>query len=221
MKVLIIADSRGRNLQTLLEAHRPLFELNVLVYPGAGIEMAVLRAIPTLKLFAPDLVLVHVGICDLTWKNKLTREIGLRHATLHENVQHVMESLNSSHDLLSTVGTFKISYATLTGLDITDCNYRPRSRMNDSEYELYNVTKTVHRDQDVLNNSVIQINKLIVRFNKSHGSGTTWLAGLVHAYSNKAHHHHYRRLSDGCHPTDKTAQAWASQIIKSVARLKA
>ena len=221
MKVLMISDSRGRRLQTLIEAYQPTFEIRVLVYPGAGIELAVLRAIPTLKLFAPDLVLVFAGVCDLTWKNRQTKVVGLKHSEPLGNVQQVMGALRASHELLTTLGMFKISYVTLTGLDLTDCNYRSRPRMSEREYESYNATKKVHRDQAVLNSSVIQINKLIVRFNKSIGSKTTWLAGLVHTYTNKSYHHHYRRLADGCHPTDKTAQAWANQIVKSVTRLMA
>ena len=219
MKVIIISDSRGRRLQALIEAQSPPFDIRVLVHPGAGVEMAVLRSVPTLKLYEPDLVLVFAGVCDLTWKNKRTKEIGLRHTEPLENIQQVMGALKSSHDLLTTLGTFKVSYTTLTGLDLTDCNYKPRSRMNDCEYESYNATKTVHSDQAALNNSIIQINKLIIKYNKSIGSKTAWMAGLIHTYSNKSYHHHYRRLGDGCHPTSKTAQAWANQIIKSVSRL--
>ena len=219
MKLLVISDSRGRRLETLIKARCPPFETHVLVHPGAGIELAVLRSIPTLKCYEPDLVLVFAGVCDLTWKNKVTKEIGLRHTDPHENTQQVMGALKSSHELLVTLGSFKVSYATLTGLDMADCNHRPRSHMNDYEYASYNATKTIHRDQATLDTYITQINKLIVKYNRSIGSKTTWMAGLVHVYANKSYHHHYRRLGDGCHPTAKTAQAWADQVIKSTTRL--
>lgn len=219
MKVLIISDSRGRRLQALLEGLNPNFAVRVLVHPGAGLELVVLKSISTLRDLKPDLVLVFAGVCDLTWKNKQNKKVGLRHSNIQDNVDQVMGAVKSSHDLLKTVGTFKISYTTITGVDLTDYNQKSRIGMSDSEYDLYRASITQHRDQGILNDSIIAINKRIVKFNKNCGTRTTWTAGVVHAYANKSYHHHYRRLRDGCHPNDGTAHAWARQIVKSVERL--
>ena len=219
MKVLIISDSRGRRLQALIEGLNPAFTVRVLVHPGAGLELAVLRSVSTLGVFEPDVVLIFAGVCDLTWKNKQTKKIGLQHSTIQGNVDQLMGAVKSSYDLLQSMGKYRISYATVTGVDLMNYNLNPRARVNDRDDGLYCDSVAQHQDQDVLNDSILEINREIVRFNRTIGSRTTWMAGLVHTYVRGRYRHRYGRLVDGCHPTDMTAQAWAGQIVKSVARL--
>lgn len=220
MTALVLADSRGRGLQELLAKLKPTFAIHVLTYPGAGSELAALKAVPHIKKLSPSLVIVLSGICDLTWRNKSTKIVGLRHSTLADNVDHVMEAIRASYDVLKSQGVPLISFATITGADLADCNNPDRRQMNAVQYlEHCSCSKTIHPDQVTLNNSILTINKKIVIFNRKNSARTTWLAGLVHSYYKGKYHHCYIRLADGCHPDAKTKEAWAAQLIKSALRI--
>lgn len=220
MTTLIIADSRGRGIQDIMDTLSPNPQAKVLVHPGSGCELAVLKSIITIRDMAPELIVVFCGICDLTWRNKSTKKVNLRYRDATDNVTHVMEAVRSSYDLLRAEGSFRIAYATVTGLDITDYNNARRRHMTDDQYREYcETTKVAHPDQLVLNQAILTINKNIVVFNKRNRTKTVWTAGLVHSYIKKTYHNYYRRLFDGCHPDEKTKNAWAAQLNKSITRI--
>lgn len=220
MAVLVIADSRGRALQDIINKIDPSNTITVLVHPGAGSELAVLKSISQIKTIDPSLVIMLTGICDLTWKNRTTKQIGLRHMKSNDNVAHVMQAIRASHELLVAQGVPLVSFATITGADLSDCNHLPRRNMSMDQYLSYcSITKRPHPDQTVLNESILNINKWVVRFNAKNSTKTVWIAGLVHSYYKNRYHHCYKRLLDGCHPDHKTKQAWASQLIKSISRI--
>ena len=220
MTVLIIADSRGRGLQLTVDKLMPEWHIRVLTHPGAGYEMPVLKSIAMIKTVKPMLVIVLAGICDLTWKHRETKVIGLRYDNVSDNLAHLTDSIKSAYDLLTTAGEFKISFATLTGLDLADVNNPKRRQMSPIEYQQYSAgPKITHPNQKALDSTILAVNKCIVTYNKRNGAKTVWLAGLVHAYIRGTHHHYYRRLSDGCHLDEKTKLAWATQIVKSIGRI--
>lgn len=222
MSTLIISDSRGRGLQDIMYRHATGVQTKVLIHPGAGYELAILKSIAIIRESSPGLIIVFCGICDLTWKSKVTKRVSLRYNNEADNILHVTEAIRSSFDLLRAEGSFKISYATITGVDLTDCNNPLRRLMTDIQYRTYcDNDKITHPDQRALNQSIISINKKIVIFNKRNRVKTVWTAGLVHSYIKKTYHNYYRRLFDGCHPDEKTKQAWAEQMIKSITRILA
>lgn len=221
MSTIIIADSRGRGLQTIINNLTNSSDIKILFYPGAGYELATLKAMVQIREMKPILVVMFLGICDITWRNPATKIVGLRHRTVRENVDHVLNAIRSAHDLLRTVGVFNISFATVTGVDMSDCNCPRRKFMDKVQYKSYcGETKVAHPSQTVLNDTIIALNKKIVLYNKANSTQTTWMAGLVHSYFKNKYHHYYNRLRDGCHPDDKTKVAWAAQIVKSTNRLK-
>lgn len=220
MGTVIIADSRGAGLKKYLDSRDAHGEVTVLAHPGSGYEMAVIKSLTSIREIKPDLVIVVVGICDLTTRNKVTKYTGLRYSTVAANVDHVISSAKSSFELLRNMGTFKISYATMTGLDIEDYNYPQRRQMNDDEYRYYcSKLKPSNPDQLLLNASVLEVNRQLMAINKCSGTQTTWVGGIVHAYFKHTNHHHYIRLIDGCHLNENTKRAWALQLGKSIKRI--
>ena len=220
MAALIIADSRGRDLQQLLAASNSTHEIEVLVHPGAGSELAVLRSLTHLRTTLPCQILMLTGICDLTTRNRTTRQVSLRSNEVALNVNRVMGAIQTAYELLTALGLTKISFATITGVDLSDCNHPPRRHMDPIEYLAYcDTTKLIHPEQLTLNQSILEINKQIVIFNRKNSARTIWTAGLVHSYYKSRYHHCYKRLFDGCHPDLKTKQAWAAQIVKSLKRI--
>ena len=220
MSILIIMDSRGRGLQEIFDTKYHSLGVKVLVHPGAGSELAALKSIPDIRRLVPKLIVLATGICDLTWRNRDTREVGLRHDTTHENVKNVTLALNTAYELIQSCGDYRVALATLTGADLSDCNHSPRKRMSMEQYLKYCINdKIQHPSQNVLNDSVLETNRHVLRINKRNGIKTVWLAGLVHAYYKKSYHHCYKRLIDGCHLDQGTKLAWANQINKSLIRI--
>lgn len=182
--------------------------------------MAVLKSLNYIKASPPHLVIMLTGICDLTWKNRLTKQVGIRHRTITANSSQVLQAVRAAHDLLVAQGVRQISFATVTGADLSDCNHPPRGSMSQEQYIKYcNTSKIIHPDQTLLNESILHINKQIVIFNRSNSSNTVWVSGLVHSYYKKKYHHCYLRLADGIHPDPKTQISWVSQLVRSTARI--
>lgn len=220
---LIIADSRGRGLQTHIDqlGTKEPGTIHVACHPGAGLELAVLKSLRIIRETKPTLIIVLAGICDLTWKNINTKTIGVRYQKVGENVTQYMKAVRAAYDLLRSDSATAVSFATLTGVDLTDCNNPHRKNMNNEQYKQYaESSKITHRNQTVINDAILEINLQIVRFNRGNNIRTVWIAGLVHAYIKKSYHHYYRRLSDGCHPDHKTKKAWAVQLVKSITRIQ-
>ena len=169
----------------------------------------------------PKIIIMMAGVCDITWKDRKNRTTRIRHEKVEETVEQVMSAARAAYEILETVGRHKISFATITGLDLADYNYRPRKYMSEVEYEEYiNSTKVEDPHQKVLNNAVIEINRRITEMNKNNGVPSTWTSTTVHSYYRKIHHHNYKKLEDGCHPDQDTKDKWARQIVKSIQRIE-
>lgn len=224
MNTVIVADSRGGGLQDIIHDintrnHRS-DQVTVLSYSGQGFHGALTRALPTLWATQPDLVILMLGICDLTTRNKTTRVTTLRHTNLQDIIKGVIVSARLAVARLQTSFDCHISLATLTGVDLTDYNFPHRKFMTQSEYNTYcSEIKTAHPNQDLLNQAVVEINRQLTEINKSNSTPTAWTGSLVHSYYKKRHHHYYKRLYDGCHPDLTTKKAWAHQLCKSIWRI--
>ena len=217
MAVVVIADSRGRDLQKLMNKEEPNYEIYVEAMGGAGSELAAIRAIPTIVRRKPTLVILMTGICDLTWRDKHSKVTKLRYREEEECVMGVMSGIESAHEVLGAMGQHKISVATLTGIDLADYNYPARRKMDEGEYANYCKNgKNEHKDQGKLNSAVIEINRRITELNKKNGVQTTWMSTIIHSYYRNVHHNKYKKLRDGCHPDEGTKVKWAKQLLKSI-----
>lgn len=220
--VIIITDSRGRDLKSHLVGQntQDTVRIDVISHPGAGLELAVLKSLQHLRKHKPQLVIIAAGICDLTWRNRVSKEIGLRHGRVSDNVAQVVNAMKAAYDLIRTEGIPRVTFATLTGLDLADSNNSLRRYMTTEQYEDYCThSKITPHSQHALNQAILTINRKIILFNRRNSINTVWLAGLVHAYIKGSYHHYYRRLVDGCHLDEKTKASWANQIIKSIKRI--
>lgn len=205
---LIIADSRGKHLQQYLNVHEDIGTVRVLIFKGVGYCEAMSLSVDTIRSFKPTLIIIMLGICDLTRRNKVTMHTWLRFDTVDGSVDYVIDQAHQSLAYLRRLGTYRISYATLTGLDL--------SSYNTGVQHLSPPKQALQQAQNTLNTSILEINRRIIELNKTTGLPTTWTASYVHDYFKHQYHHYYRRLSDGCHPTGKTVSYWANQIAKTI-----
>ena len=128
-----------------------------------------------------------------------------------------MSAAREAIEIINGAIETKISFATLTWLDLPDYNNRSRRTMSVDRYRTYcATTKKIDATQNLLNKSIIAINRQLVALDKDNKIPTTWAVSRVHAYHNKSYHHYYGRLSDGCHTHPDTRQYRANQIIKTI-----
>ena len=223
MKTTIIADSRGAGLQEHLNLIDGIGETIVLYYPGAKAVTAVKRALENVNMngdLHQRLVILMVGICNATQKEKSTGNVSLSLQSEGQIVEEVYSALEKAYKILLEAGLEQISVATLTGLDLEDYNCKARKQMDEAEYQTYCESTKHHRaDQSVLNNAIIQINRLITGLNRNNNVPTTWTGSVVHSYFRGTYHHYYRKLQDGCHPSVNTSQEWAKKIASTIRQL--
>ena len=220
MQVVIITDSRGRGLHKRIERLLPGFQVQVLVHSGAGYELAAIKSLGMIKKLKPGIIIMMAGVCDITWRDRKNKVTRIRYETTQEVVGHVMGTARAAYEILEAMGSHRISFATVTGLNLTDYNFKPRKFMTSEEYDHYaRLEKTDHPQQPMLNDSVIEINRQITEMNKKNRVPSTWTSTTVHSYYRKMHHHNYKKLEDGCHPDEDTKDRWATQIVKSIQRI--
>ena len=224
LKTLVIADSRGVGLYQKIKQLNDEGEVDVSVNKGAGVEKAVGNAIESYaKCNSKVLVIVMAGICDITVRDKNTGQTSLRSLSEGQMVDKAFLAITNAYQMLLTAGYINISVATITGIELDDYNSRKTKYLSQGEYMLYCTTggKTTHPDQDMLNRTVLQLNRLITGLNRNNDMPTTWTASVVHSYFRNAYHHYYRKLYDGCHPRETTAVEWARRITATMGKVAA
>ena len=219
MYTLVITDSRGAGIQNILQEYTDIGQTRVESHPGADLERAVRRSLPTIIRDDPCLIIIMAGICNITYRNPRTRVTSLAYHTEAEIAHHALAAAMKAQELIRNSSRAEISFATITGIDLSDYNSAARKHMTPAEYEEHCLTtKIIDPDQDLLNTTILSINRKLVALNSQNGTPTTWTAGTVHPYHNNAHHHNYRRLRDGCHAHTDTKRDWAKRIAKTIRR---
>ena len=209
-KILVISDSRGLALQKIINEVNQTGTIKVKSFKGAGYCTAVRKAKKTIESFKPNLIIMLVGICDITVRDPGTKKTTLRNKTVQDTTEHVLQEARDSLDMLKQMGANQISYATITGIDLVTYNMnnkkQDRQPGDDNEWQRHQLT---------MNQAILQVNRKIVEINTEMHTPTTWTAGYVHRYFRRKYHHYYRRLEDGCHPTHEAAKYWVTQILKT------
>lgn len=199
--VLILADSRGRNLGSILHGLAN-HDVTVAVYPGAGILSTISKANSLLTRRDWTQVYILSGLCDLTVKDKKTRRVHLRFEEPQQLLSHYHELLVSAYDKLSIANDLvscKQIFAPLTGIDLA----------------LYNNTDA-DSQQEILNTCIELVNTEIATFNRSKNVYTPWTSRTIHHHSRGKYHARYERLSqDGCHLSPSLNEYWAHTLIET------
>ena len=205
-KTLIVADSRGAGLQRSLDELDNIGSVKVEIHRGAGLEQAVVNSREALQSFKPNLVILFAGICNITSRNSRTHITTLRYRNIDTIVDSVIAAMDRALTFLKDEGYENVSIATITGIDMRRYNNQPASQRDPY--------------QDMLNNAIIAVNRIIIDSNKTRNTPTTWTATMVHAYYRGAYHYLYHRLYDGCHPMRSTVTYWARMMAKVIRLMK-
>ena len=213
-KILVITDSRGLTLQTIINEVKQTGNIKVKSFKGAGYCIATTKAKKTIESFKPNLIIMLVGICDITIRDPRTKITTLRNKSVQGTIEHVLQQARASLTMLKQMGVKHISYATITGIELS--TYNLNKRQEDIQPR---EGSELQRQQLIINKAIIEVNRKIVEINTELCTPTTWTAGYVHRYFRRKYHHYYRRLEDGCHPTPEAAKYWVVQIVKTASQV--
>lgn len=208
-RVLLLADSRGRNLDVDL---RDLLgnAFTLAYYPGATIMEALIKSEYLIKNKNWSQIYCMAGLCDVTEKNKTSRIVS-------------MKNQNSSHLVSSYINTLHEAYSMIKQLsphaDTVKCIFCPVTGMNFSSYN-----RRLHHPDDisaqvVLNETIPLLNTEIVKFNNSINSLTPWTSRIIHRRHRRSYINYYEKLaSDGCHLSPPVCRHWAESLHDAIVK---
>lgn len=169
--VVIITDSRGFGFQAELDkiGRREGSNVNIQVFTwrGRGITGSVKETSKQLIWMAPSLIIVSAGICDITHRDRNSRQISIADENIDQAVQRYegqMDIIRHHLSVFLTEKPYKLVFCELIRADIT--------KYNNQDY--------VHPHQEQLDETVLRINTRIAAFNKENSVPTPWIAKTVH-----------------------------------------
>ena len=208
---LIIGDSRLSGLQYFVNiANTGTIPIQVLACSGKGIqELTTIIENQTTNHPYARVILVG-GICDCTQRNEDYRNISDKFIFNFDNSKDLTEHLYnlfkaSSHDLSRNRPYVRVAYSELVGMDM--------------ERSLY-TRNPIAGQQDILNNSIMDINPKIVSINEGNNVPTPWIAKRVHIIRKNGVHHQYERLSDGIHWEDNLKHICAQKFVDVIYKMQ-
>lgn len=210
IKILIIADSRGRRLGHQLDRVYEYVDYKLIWKSGLTLRGVPDFASDVILDFKPHMVYVLPGICDLTYLiSRNPPSVALRYPTVQASVNYFMQGIDYAHQgiysLHRIIGhQIMVIFPTLTGMDIRRYNGYPLDLSSPQ--------------QSTLNQSVININRAITGLNRSMGIYTPFLATPVHPRCRRRFRFAYARLTDGCHPSDHLCSLWADKLFANSLR---
>lgn len=202
-RILVVGDSRIRNLGSLLNNTSLNLTFTVECLPGARIERIGLRIMTCLAYASNfELVIFIGGINDITKvKFNPTRHATLRYFSSWEICDRIMTQLYFTRAKLAEIFNIPIYVATIPGMNLI--NYSPSVW-----YQLFPL-------QEPLDRAMFEINRRIRGLNRFYGLRTPNLAYPVHRCTGRGgrYYSHYGWLWDGLHPGQPLKERWARDII--------
>ena len=211
-KYVIVADSRGRYLlEHIRNCCRVSTEsenipVNVYFFPGAGLRRL---ASESLKLArdTPEIVLfIFGGVNDFTVKKKHPRDVGVARNLTTDLTDHVIDLFDEmDYKFRLHLPSVNVIYSPVTGIDLA----RYASRTDHGP-----------EDQNIIDGTVINVNRRVAEINISRGNPTPWTATLVHKRRRGFVKTYYRYLEDGLHPGPELLVFWAKALISTILKLE-
>lgn len=193
MLTIVVADSRGRHLDMVLDHE----EILVSFLSGATLHTVALRAIDIISRYHPDIILVMAGINDITIRNRYTGRVSLISNTTSVIIDHLVNRINQAKSMIASASpTIKIVIGGIAGINLNAYN----RRLGTSPL------------QTVVDNAITAVNSYIRQLNHDSEVPHPRLTSKVHTWRHGRRKNFYSRLYDGLHPSELVLQSWARQI---------
>ena len=205
---IIFTDSRGAGLQDFIWANtnRKNFAVSILAkeIKGANLRNLADAAISFSCDFPTYVIYIAGGVCDITWKNPITKEIKYLHADQAMLSSHVIAILDEiDNRIYGCRPLTKFVFCPLIGVDVW--KYIPH------------IAREVPGLQDMITGAVMEVNIHILRLNQKRASRMPHFASQVHAWKHNRFYHHLELLDkDGIHLTNNIKRKWAEQLLKAI-----
>ena len=211
--VLILGDSRGLGLQEAINKTGP-HVFRVRFVSSAGLTMAATTFLSEIITLKPAYVIISAGICEVTLKNNISKKYTVKSTEPEASVQSYKEAMSETKNLIQDVSPCtKVIFNPVTGVDLEDYNTKARSGLTGDYLKRYQDKKICQPMRNILNQTIIKINREIAAYNYENKVATPWSAGLVHKREGKdKYYHHYQYLSDGCHLLPEMLSHWATKF---------
>lgn len=202
-QVLIVGDSRMRNLQTILNDTSLNIYFTVITLPGANLRRIMYETIQTIRCSRPyDLIIIAGGINDMSILHRYpSRHVFPRTRVVTNLVNYTLEEMRYCIDgIIHTTGT-PVALAMLSGLNLAA--YSPRY------YDLMYIL------QPCIDRAIIEINHQIRGINRLNNLCSPDLSSAVHRCAGHGGRYrtHYRQLYDGLHPGRSLRLIWARNLL--------
>ena len=188
----LLADSRGRHLDTDIDHELSVLELS-------NIDRIFYDAETHLRDFKYDMIILLGGVNHLTMLSKNKTVIPIFN-DVPNLVENLTDNLTWFKNAISHFG-HSLVICQLTGIDLNRYNH---------------TTGQFSAQQNVLNEGVVLVNRVIVNMNEESGLVGPWLQNTIHALHKGRRIHKYLRFRDGLHPDAATMTLWSRLIVKSI-----
>ena len=171
---------------------------------GAGLRTLADAAISFVGDFPTYNVYIVGGVCVITWKHPVTKEIKFLHNDQKALFTHITSIIDEIDKRMhGCCPNTKFIICPLVGVDVS--NYIPR------------IAEKIPGLQDIITNAVTDINKHILAVNKRCQYRMPHLSTSVHTWRHGQYYHHLEQLaSDGIHLSDNLERTWAEQLVKAI-----
>ena len=205
VRILLLADSRGRNLlpkirRKLNYPDIPNIELEILFKPGGKFETLVwCMSNNRTKYDKYNFLYVLAGANHLSIKSKSGR-ITARFDDVWHLVDRMTDLLEVTKYNLSQYAD-KVILCQLVGIHLNMYN-------GDKNLQTYS--------QEVIDQAMPHVNHCINLINRETEVVSPWLMSTVHSIIHHKLHNKYLRLREGIHPTETTIELWADLFAKAM-----
>lgn len=206
-RIVIVADSRGKGLQSELDQLNTdgHVTIKVIVKKGRGIADLIRDTSKELIWMAPTQIYVLAGICDVTHLNRQTMTVSLEEESTEILVGKTEGSMDAARHHLSIVLTeapYKLMFCPTVGMDMAKYNGLPNR----------------HAQQDHLDEMIISMNHAIIAFNKANHVLTPWTNKEIrhNKKGGRKDTRYYKLADDGLHLSEETKKKWALTLYNAI-----
>ena len=198
-------DSRGKGLKDLIEKGNDTGELvDISVRDGDTFDELMEGVMSYLNKNPFDVIYLAGGVCDITTKNRITKEITYEWGNTSDLQVHLLRCLERADGRLKKY--FPASTVVFCPLIAS---------------ELAKVVKsgsTTDRNQQTVEDAIWEFNSEVFKLNKARNTSSPALHHQVHRYCKGRRRAYYHHLGDGLHPNGHLKEKWAKEFIRVIAR---
>ena len=200
-KVIFFTDSRGFYMNELIkEEFGSNSRVEILHYNGAGMGNLNKNAYYYATSRPHDMLLIAGGICNITRKDKVTKEIHFDWKDSVKLASHVIEIMEEEEEIFrEKAPASKMAFCNLIGADLSKV-----------------LKKDAHVEQEILNEAIYMINEDIFQKNIVKKLFAPDLASPVHRQINGINMTFLDHLgNDGIHLGAELKKKWAKKMFKT------